>query len=128
MGIHYVFFADELGIASVYPALKKKLAESRYKHVSLLYCSSNNRHIFQKEMEILQRHFPSQLFVSYHSNEFFNTCLIGKEDIEAVMNANTMPQMDFTISGNEAFVEEIKELLLFLGIEKVRIQEQYFSE
>jgi ferredoxin-NADP reductase len=127
-GVHHVFFADDLGIASIFYGLKSKLGEARYQHISLFYCSINKRHLFKKELKILQKHFPTQLFISFHSREAADCCGIRQEDIEAILNANTMQQIEFTISGNEAFVEQIKLSLSFLGIEKVQIQEQFFSE
>jgi len=127
-GVHHVFFADDLGIASVFQTLKSRLSGPCHQHVSLFYCSLNGQHNFQKELNLLQQHFPCQLFVIYHSKEFVGHCILQQDDIEAVINANTMPQMKFTISGNESFAHTIKELLTFLGIENLQIQEQYFSE
>jgi len=126
-GVHYVFFADDLGIASVFHVLKSRLAEPSCQHVSLFYCSLNNEFIFQKELKILQQHFPSQLFIIYQSKEFAGHCVFQQEDIEAILNANTMPRMNFIISGNEAFAYAVKEVLTFLGIENLQIQEQYFT-
>ncbi|WPU96143.1 hypothetical protein SNE25_11490 [Mucilaginibacter sabulilitoris] len=127
-GVHHVFFADDLGVASIFYGLKSRLAEVKYQHISLFYCSLNKQHLFKKEFKILQKHFPAQLFVSYHSKGSAGHCNIRQEDIEAILNSNTMQQMQFTISGNEAFVEKIKASLSFLGIEKVQIQEQFFTE
>lgn len=126
--IHYIFFTDDLGIASIFPAIKQKLAELRHKHVSLLYCSASNRHIFRKELEILQAHFPSQLLVCYHSDALNDHCIVEQEDIEALLNANTMQQMEFIVSGNAEFVQKVSSVLNFLGIDSIQIQEQYFSE
>lgn len=126
--IHYIFFADALGIASIFPTLKHKLAEPGNKHVSLLYCSVKNSHLFRKELEILQAHFPSQLFVNYYAEAPDGQWPLEQEDIEAVLNANTMQQMEFIISGNTAFIENIRPVLIFLGVENIHIQEQYFSE
>ncbi|MCF6405680.1 hypothetical protein L3C95_22435 [Chitinophaga filiformis] len=128
MGIHYVFFADDLGIASIYPALKDRLAKPGHTHVSLLYCSADNPYEFQKELEILQKHFPTRLLVYYYSKRPTGQWAIQQSEIEAVLNANTMRQMSFIISGNELFTANVKEVLLFLGIENVAIQEQYFTE
>jgi ferredoxin-NADP reductase len=127
-GIHYIFLADDLGIASIFPTLKQKLAEPGHQHVSLLYCSANSHHIFRKELEILQTHFPSQLFVSYHAKALSGHWPLEQEDIEAVINANTMPQMKFIVSGNTESVQRVSSVLNFLGIKNIQIQEQYFSE
>jgi len=135
-GIHYIFIADATGMASVYPTLKETLATSAYQHVTLLYCSGDNQYIFQKELEILQKHYPAQLFVSYHSNTVDERCVsqqqdlefIAQEDIEVILNANTMQQMSFIISGNAAFTAKITDSLIFLGIKDIQIHKQYFSE
>ena len=135
-GIHYIFIADATGMASVYPTLKERLATALDQHVTLLYCSGDNQYIFQKELEILQKHYPAQLFVSYHSNTVDERCVsqqqdlefIAQEDIEVILNANTMQQMSFIISGNAAFTAKITDSLIFLGIKDIQIHKQYFSE
>jgi len=128
LGVHYIFFADDLGMASIFPALKKRLAARGHKHVSLIYCSVSSRHQFRKELAILQKHFPAQLYISYHSEILTGHWIFQQEDIEAVLNANTMQQTEFIISGNAVFVEKVKAVLTFLGIKDIQIQEQYFSE
>ncbi|SHM95285.1 hypothetical protein [Chitinophaga sp. CF418] len=128
MGIHYVFIADDLGIASIYPALKDRLAKQGHTHVSLLYCAAHSSYEFQRELEILQKHFPTRLLVYYYLKKSTGQWTIQQSEIEAVLNANTMRQMSFIISGNGLFTANVKELLLFLGIENVAIQEQYFTE
>src|SRR5436190_14739613 len=118
-GIHYIFIADATGMASVYPTLKETLATSAYQHVTLLYCSGDNQYIFRKELEILQTHYPAQLFVSYHSNALDKRCVfqqedtevIAQEDVEVILNANTMQQMRFIISGNAAFTAKVTDSL-----------------
>jgi ferredoxin-NADP reductase len=135
-GIHYIFIADTTGMASVYPTLKERLATTADQHVTLLYCSGSNQFIFQKELEILQKHYPAQLFVSYHSNALDGRCVfqqkdievIAQEDVEVIVNANTMQQMNFIISGNAEFTTKITDSLTFLGIKDIQIHKQYFSE
>ena len=135
-GIHYIFIADATGMASVYPTLKETLATSAYQHVTLLYCACGNQYIFQKELEILQKHYPAQLFVSYHSNAVDKRCVsqqenlevIAQEDVEVILNANTMQQMCFVISGSAEFTTKITDSLIFLGIKDIQIHKQYFSE
>lgn len=127
-GIHYIFIADTTGMASVYPTLKERLATAADQHVTLIYCSASNQYIFQKELEILQKHYPVQLFVSYHSNALEGGYVFRQEEIEAIVNANTMQQMSFVISGNAEFTTKIIELVTFLGINDIQIHKQYFSE
>ena len=127
-GIHYIFIADTTGMASVYPTLKERLATVADRHVTLLYCSDSNQYIFQKELEILQKHFPTRLFVNYHSNTLDGACVFQQEDVEAIVNANTMQQMRFVISGNKEFTAKMTELLTFLGVNDIQIHKQYISE
>jgi ferredoxin-NADP reductase len=128
LDVHHVFFTDSLGIASIFPIVKSRLTGPPTQHVTLFYYAANSLHIFRKELDILLKHFPTQLFVNYYSTGITDSYPFLQEDIEAVLNANTLKHMNFIISGNESFGEKISELLHFLGIGKVQIQEQYFSE
>jgi ferredoxin-NADP reductase len=126
--IHYIFTADTVGIASAFPALKKKLTAAENHHVTLLYFSDGNQFIFRKELEILQAHYPARLFVCYYSNAQDSPSAIRQGEIEAIVNANTMQQMTFIISGNAEFTTKMNELLIFLGLKDIQIHKQYFSE
>ncbi len=124
METHYIFLAYHVGIASVFSLIKDKLAN--HAQVSLLYYSSNHLYDFQKELQILQYHFNSQLYISYESDYTEDHGLLKSDNIEAVINANTLPNICFTISGNPLFTERIKSILLFLGVKNIIIQEQFF--
>ena len=126
--IHYVFLADDAGLASVFPKLKNCLSLPGYKHVTLLYLSSNNPQVFHKELHILQKHFPTQLFVLACSKERPGHEQFRQQDLEAILNANTMQHIEFIISGLGEFVQKASDMLHFLGIKKFQIQEQYFTE
>ena len=128
MGVHYIYIADDIGIASIFPVLKFKLTDMGSQQASLLYFSVDNRHVFQKELQILERRFPTQLFVSYISKEFEGTTLFPNEEIEAVLNANTMQRMDFILCGNKEFVAKVKSVLHFFNINRIQIHEQFFTE
>ncbi|SEP43433.1 hypothetical protein [Mucilaginibacter sp. OK283] len=128
MGIHYIFITDDLGIASVFPAIKFKLTDLKYRQVSLLYFSVNKQHIFQKELQILERRFLTQLYVSYISKEIEAATVFPNEEIEAILNANTMPHMNFILSGNTEFIEKVKSILHFFDINEIQIQKQFFTE
>lgn len=128
MGIHYIFITDDLGIASVFPVIKSKLTDLDCQQVSLLYFSVSTEHVFQKELQILERRFLTELYVSYISKEIEGITVFPNEEIEAVLNANTMPRMDFILSGNNEFIEKVKGVLIFFDINNVQIQEQFFSE
>ena len=126
--IHYVFVADDAGLASVFPRVKDCLTLPGYKHVTLLYLSLSKSQIFHKELYILQKHFPAQLFVLLRSKERPGQGEFCRQDLEAVLNANTMQHMEFILSGLEEFVLKASDMLHFLGIKKFQIQEQYFTE
>lgn len=128
MGIHYIFITDDLGIASVFPIIKFKLTDLNCQQVSLLYFSVNKQHVFQKELQILERRFLTQLYVSYLSKDIETLTVFPNEEIEAVLNANTMQRMDFILSGNEEFIENVKRILIFFDISEVQIQKQFFTE
>ena len=126
--MHYVFLADDAGLASVFPRLKDCLTLPGYKHVTLLHLSSNKPHIFHKELHILQKHFLTQLFVVTRTKEPTGQSEFCQVDLEAILNANTMQHMEFILSGLEDFIQKAGDLLHFLGVKKFQIQEQYFTE
>jgi hypothetical protein len=128
MGIHYIFITDDLGIASIFPTIKFKLTDLKCQQVSLLYFSVIKQHVFQKELQILERRFLTQLYVSYLSKEIETLTVLPNEEIEAVLNANTMQRMDFILSGNEEFIGKVKSILIFFDISEVQIQKQFFTE
>lgn len=123
---HWVIIADETGMASVFPTLKEKLAHNGLTAVTILYQSQNNQFLFHKELDILEWHFPTRLYVSYESS-VDHTIVVKQESIEAVINANTVYPMSFSISGNPAFTKTVREILHFLGVTNIDIQEQFFS-
>lgn len=126
--IHFVFLSDDAGLASVFPRLKDCLSMPGYKHVTLLYLSSSKPLVFHKELYILQKHFPTQLFVLARSKAGNGQEGIRQQDLEAILNANTMQHMEFILSGLGEFVQTVSDMLHFLGIKKYQIQEQYFTE
>jgi ferredoxin-NADP reductase len=125
--IHHVFLADDIGLASLFPKLKERLAQPGYKHVTLVYYSSSDPQAFHPELGILQNHFPTQLFVLYCYKDRPGFREFRNEDIEAILNANTMQRMEFILSGMENFVARASGMLRLLGIQDWQIQEQYFT-
>lgn len=121
---HWVIISDETGMASVFPTLKERLAHDRLTAITLLYHSQNNQFIFQKELDILEWHFPTRLYVTYDSSP---DTAVKQEAVEAVINANTVQVINFNISGVPAFTHAMRETLRFLGVNNIDIQEQFFS-
>lgn len=118
---HLVYVADEAGMASVFPELTQALASEPLTTVTILYRSNNVHFAFAHELHILERHFPTRLYVSYDSD------CSNQRAIEAIINANTIPAISFILSGHHSFVEQYKNVLQFLGIDTIIIHEQFFT-
>lgn len=127
MNTHLIFLADEIGMASVFPELKSRLADSPDVMITLLYYLHDDNSIFLKELNILEKHFPARLYISYESFAPGKVIILNQDNIEAVINANTAVEMKFIISAGRTFTENAIDLLRFLGIEHITIQEQFFS-
>ncbi|MVT08720.1 hypothetical protein [Chitinophaga tropicalis] len=127
MNTHLIFLADEIGMASVFPELKSRLADNSDVMITLLYYLHDDNTIFLKELNILEKHFPSRLYISYESFAPGKVVILNQDNIEAVINANTAVEMKFIVSAGKAFTENAIDLLRFLGIEHITIQEQFFS-
>jgi ferredoxin-NADP reductase len=126
--IHYVFFADDSGIASIFPCLKHHLAETKHRYVTLFYCSNDNHEVFKSELGILQNYFLTQLNLNYYSKKYDVPSTFQLEEINAILNVDTAQFLNFIISGDDEFVQQIKKSLTFLGIQKVHIDDPYYHK
>ncbi|SFC30967.1 hypothetical protein SAMN05421780_104200 [Flexibacter flexilis DSM 6793] len=126
-GRHLIFIADEVGIATIFPSLKSKIAEKYYKHISLLYYSEVGQYLFQKEIEILKSHYPTKFFGEMMRYDLLGDWNAEKEEIEAIINANTMPNLAFVVCGKTEFQNQIQHILQFLGITHISTQDLSFS-
>lgn len=124
--IHYVFFADDSGIAAILPCLKYHLAEMKHRYVTLFYCSNYNHDVSKSELGILQNYFLTQLNVNYYSPKYGVTSIFQQDEINAILNVDTSQFLNFIISGDDEFVQQIKKSLTFLGIQKVHIDDPYY--
>ena len=124
--IHYVFFADDSGIASIFPCLKHHLAEKNHRYVTLFYCSNHNHDVFKSELGILQNYFLTQLKVNYCPKKYGVTSIFQQDEINAILNFDIPQFLNFIISGDDEFVQQIKRSLTFLGIQKVHIDDPYY--
>jgi len=123
---HSIYLADDTGIASIYPALRSGLYGENG-HISLIYYSESGLFHFKKEVEILSKAYPTILFVTFAHADFSEFGHFTGEEIEALINANTLPKIRFIISGRAEFRYNIEERLHFLGEHDITIQEQFFS-
>jgi len=124
---HLVYIMDEVGMASVFPELTEVLAAESSAAVTILYRSSDNNFAFAKELDILERHFPARLYVSYESAAPTGNDIAWQRTIEAVINTNITPEISFILSGHQEFIEQCKAVLLFLGVTTVKVREQFFT-
>lgn len=125
--IHLVYIMDEVGMASVFPELTQVLAAEPSAAVTILYRSSDNNFAFAKELDILERHFPARLYVSYESATATGSDTACQRTIEAIINTNIIPKISFILSGHKAFIEQCKVVLQFLGVDSVTVREQFFT-
>lgn len=124
--IHWVFITDESGMATIFPQVKAKLVSKGLHHVSVVYYSPNEVFSFQRELDILVRHYPTVLFTYLISSEVSDNFFQEHPELESIINANTMNQMEFVVCGNEEFCEKARELLHFLDIQQITIQKSFF--
>jgi hypothetical protein len=125
---HLVYIADEAGMASIFPELKQELAATHSTAITILYRSVNNHFAFAKELTILERYFPGKLYISYESGAMSGNDISCQRTIEAIINTNIIPETSFIVSGQTEFVEQVKTVLQFLGINAVTVHEQFFTD
>ncbi|KAA9340384.1 hypothetical protein [Larkinella humicola] len=124
---HYVFITDENGIDVVFNPLKSRLLENNTFHVSLLYLSDSNVFVFQRELDALSRHFPSQFLIYYEIKNRRFDAFMPQETIEVVLNSNTRDELYFSVAGSEEFVASVIDQLRFLGINETEITADFFK-
>jgi ferredoxin-NADP reductase len=120
--IYYVFIADDNGMQHIFPLLKAKLTEDANHHFTLVYYSLSKNYVFQKELDVLIRHYPSQFQIHCHTTPLDLFGSTGLEILEVIINANTKKSMTFFISDDEFISEIVTHRLQFLGIPKQAIQ------
>lgn len=118
---HIVYVVDEVGISEVFVVLKGNLADTQLPMLSLLYYSHSDSFVFKKELEILQKRFPSKFIVSYETGILDGNWMFGQPTVEAIINTNTLPKMCFIISGKSTFIDSAKQLLHFLSVGEIEI-------
>lgn len=124
--IHWVYITDESGMATIFSQIKAQLTTQGQHHVSVVYYSPNQVFNFRRELDILVRHYPSVLFTYLISAELSDNFFQEHPELESIINANTMSQMQFVVCGHEEFIEKAKALLHFLDIQQITIQKSLF--
>ena len=115
---HLVLICDETGIFDAFKTIKLHLGSRDEMVLSLIYSVSVNfiYPLFVRELSILEKRF------SHNLNTYTLKVEPGKYDliqefIEAVINSNTNLEMQFLISGNDAFVNYVSGVLKYLTID-----------
>lgn len=117
---HFVYVVDEEGMNRIFADFKQKLA---FQHdVTLIRVAAANNFTFNKELEILQKRYSSQLMLYTMIVEVVNGSALIQEVIEAVINSNTKDKMIFIMSQDEELIHVVSNVLWFLGISKDQIR------
>ena len=118
--LHFVYVVDEEGMSRFFGDFKQKLVLQH--HATLIYFSPKNNFIFNRELEILQKRYPSQFILYQMREEFIDASTSIQELLEAVINSNTKDKLIFILSQDEELIHIVSNRLWFLGICKNQIQ------
>jgi hypothetical protein len=89
---------------------------------TLIYFSSERNFIFERELDILQKRYPSQFIWNAVREKVIAASTTLQELLEAVINSNTKDRMIFILSGDEELIYIVSNQLWFLGICKNQIK------
>jgi hypothetical protein len=118
--LHLVYVVDEEGMTIIFSDLKEKLVMQH--HVTLIYFSPKNNFIFNRELEILQKRYPSQIILHQMREKFIDASISIQELLEAVINSNTKDNLLFILSHDDELIHIVSNRLWFLGICENQIQ------
>ena len=119
ISLHFVYVVNEEGMSSIFEDLKQKLVFQH--HASLIYFSSNDNFIFSKELDILQKRYPTQFILYKIREELVDASTSVQELLEAVINSNTKDKLLFILSHDDELIHIVSNRLWFLGICKNQI-------
>jgi len=120
--LHSVYIVDEEGISKIFTELKHMLTSHADNHTTLIYFSPENNFLFGRELEILQKRYPSQLVLYPVREKVIDASTLLQELLEAVINSNTKHRLIFILSGDEELIYIVSNQLWFLGISKDQIK------
>lgn len=121
-----VFITDETGIFELFEQLKSGISQLTTHFITLIYAvneSENNHFPFQLELNILEKRYSEKFIVhKLHTDSitFYVNSLI-QEFLEAIINSNLEPKLEFAIFGTDEFVNQNGDILVFLNIESINI-------
>jgi hypothetical protein len=120
--LHSVHVVDEEGMGKIFKELKQVLTSQPDSHTTLIYFSSENNFIFDRELEILQKRYPTQFILYPVREKVIDVSTALQELLEAVINSNTKDRLIFILSGDEELIYIVSNQLWFLGICKNQIK------
>ena len=115
---NYVFIAGGIGITPFMSMLRQLSNDKNPLNITLLYANKNNDIVFKNELDGIARNYAGLKL-----NYFINPMRIDKNVLKKYLNKKTV----FYVSGPDAMVETMVELLTGLGVSKENIKEDYFS-
>ena len=118
--LHSVYIVDEDGMSKIFADLKQTLVLQN--DATLIYFSSESNFIFERELEILQKRYPSQFIWNAVREKVIAASTTLQELLEAVINSNTKDRVIFILSGDEELIYIVSNQLWFLGICKNQIK------
>jgi len=121
--LHLVLICDEAGIFDTFKVIKDCLTKRGETFLSLIYTIPNNilNPMFERELRILGKRYSHSLFIYKLKIESRDYELI-QGFIEAIINSNTNPKMQFSVSGSGEFVSHVTRLLGYLNIDSCYIK------
>jgi len=118
--LHSVYIVDEDGMSKIFADLKQTLVLQN--DATLIYFSSESNFIFERELEILQKRYPSQFILYGMREKLIEASTTLQELLEAVINSNTKDRLIFIPAGDEELIYIASNQLWFLGIYKNQIK------
>ena len=118
--LHFVYVVDEEGMSRIFADFKQKLVLQH--HATLICFSSKNNFIFNRELKILLKRYPSQFILYQVRENLIDASTSIQELLEAVINSNTKDNLIFILSQDEELIHIVSNRLWFLGICKNQIQ------
>ena len=120
--LHSVYVVDEEGVSNIFRELKEILASQPNYHATLIYSSPENSFIFDRELQILQRRYPTQFILYPVRQKVSDASTTLQELLEAIINSNTKHRLIFILSGDEELIYIASNQLWFLNISKDQIK------
>lgn len=123
-----VFIIDSCGMHQIFNQLKEKLYNESKCYLSLLYIS--REYIlscpYEKELEYLEKRFPTRLF--FNIIKLTDVLTFDSSILEVIINCSFIENQQFIVSGEQDFANQVVDQLLFLSINKNKIDIQVINK